>query len=113
MKLPRAEDAIVDIEKIRDYLLSTERPIGRFKAAFFWTLGYSHEQWEQLESDIRGFHTSEDVSEVVESRYGKKYIIRANLKGPNGEEAALVSVWIVLNDEELPRFVTAYPGERQ
>ena len=111
MKLPRAEDAIIDADKIRDYLLSLEHPIGRFKAAFFRKLGYSRGQWEGLESDLREFHASEDVSEVVESRYGKKYIVRANLKGPNGEEAALVSVWIVRNEEEAPRFVTAYPGE--
>ena len=113
MKLPRAEDAIIDAEKMRDYLLLPEHPVGRFKAAYLRTLGYSREHWEQLESDLREFHTSEDVSEVVESRHGAKYIIRANLKGPNGKEATIVSVWIVLNDEDVPRFVTAYPGEGQ
>ena len=60
---------------------------------------------------MREFHLSEDVSEVMESRYGAKYVIHANLKGPNGETAELISVWIILTDEDVPRFVTAYPGE--
>ena len=41
-----------------------------------------------------------------------KYVIRANLKGPNGETAEIVSVWILLSEEDVPRLVTAYPGER-
>ena len=49
----------------------------------------------------------------MHTRYGKKYVIRANLKGPNGKAAAVVSVWILLKDEYVPRFVTAYPGEGQ
>jgi hypothetical protein len=48
---------------------------------------------------------------TVESPYGVKYVIRANLKGPNGRSCELVSVWIVLEGENMPRFVTAYPGE--
>lgn len=42
--------------------------------------------------------------------YGQKYEIRATLMGPAGIPADVVSVWIVLKDEEVPRFITAYPG---
>jgi hypothetical protein len=41
MKLPAAESAIIDEAKVREYLLSTEHPVGRFKARFFIGLGYS------------------------------------------------------------------------
>ena len=41
MKLPFAERAIVEPEKVREYLLSPTHPVGRFKAAFFHALGYS------------------------------------------------------------------------
>ena len=47
----------------------------------------------------------------MESRYGVKYVIRANLKGSSGETVELVSVWIILKEEEVPRLVTVYPGE--
>jgi hypothetical protein len=39
MILPRAEDAVVEPAKLRDTLLSREHPVGRFKAAFFESLG--------------------------------------------------------------------------
>lgn len=41
--LPNLELACVDERKIHDYLLSSEHPIGRFKAAFFRSLGYTRE----------------------------------------------------------------------
>ena len=112
MKLPNAQDAIIESDKLQDYILAPEHPVGRFKAAFFRAIGYSRANWAQLESDLREFHLSEGVSDTVESRYGMKYVIRANLKGPNGETVEIVSVWIILNGEKLPRFVTVYPGER-
>jgi hypothetical protein len=39
MNLPAADRALIQPEKLRDYLLSTEHPVGRFKAAFFWQDG--------------------------------------------------------------------------
>ena len=49
MRLPGAERAVVRKAKVCDYLLSTDHPIGRFKAAFFCALGYEIEQWERLQ----------------------------------------------------------------
>lgn len=39
MRLPAAQLAIVEPAKIRDYLLSPEHPVGRYKASFFNALG--------------------------------------------------------------------------
>jgi hypothetical protein len=74
------------------------------------TRAHPREDWAQFDSDLRKYHLSEDVSDTLESRYGVKYVIRANLKGPTGETVELVSVWIILKGEDTPRFVTAYPG---
>jgi hypothetical protein len=40
VELPKPQGAVVDVEKVRDYLLSSTHPIGRLKAAFFTGLGY-------------------------------------------------------------------------
>lgn len=53
MKLPGADRAVVNVEKIRDYLLSDAHPVGRFKAAFFAGQGYSQAEWEVLATDLR------------------------------------------------------------
>ena len=103
MKLPHADKALIDAEKLRDYLLSSTHPVGRFKAPVFLRMGYSQNQWEQLAADLRSQHLSSDVQEASESNYGMKYVIRARLKGPNGTAFEFVSVWIVLEGENVPR----------
>jgi hypothetical protein len=40
-----------------------------------------------------------------------KYVVGGTLNGPSGAVADVVTVWIVLDGEDIPRFVTAYPGE--
>jgi hypothetical protein len=45
------------------------------------------------------------------NEFGRKYRVRGVLTGPNGRRAGIVTVWIVLEREAVPRFVTAFPGE--
>jgi hypothetical protein len=113
MKLPGADQAVIEVAKLRDYLLSFIHPVGRFKAAFFAALGYTENNWRQLEADLRRLVESEDVQENRSFRYGRKFEIRGILNGPNGKSAEVVSVWIIRRGENIPRFVTAYPGDKQ
>jgi hypothetical protein len=105
-----AASAIVPAEKIREYLLSANHPIGRYKSAYFTALGYAQVGWEALERDLRGLLAVEAQS-LDETEYGQKYAVRARLTGPNGRSAGVVSVWIILTGETAARFVTAYPQE--
>jgi len=107
--LPNSENAYIDAAKIRDYILSTAHPIGRFKAAFFFKLGYSQDRWEQLELDIRQQHLPLDAEQIAQSEYGTKYAIKGFLKSPNGGKVLLQSIWIILEGDNIPRFVTIYP----
>jgi hypothetical protein len=110
LRIPNADQAIVEPAKLRDYLLSRSHPVGRFKAAFFLRLGYSAEGGDQLEADLRSQHLSCDATLDPPTPYGQKYVIRATLVGPGGRSAEVVSVWVVRRGEDTPRFVTAYPG---
>ena len=110
MKLPNAENAVIDSEKLHDYLLSPSHPVGRFKAAFFSSLGYTQENWRQFEADLRRQHLSKDAILHQETSYGRKYEIHGKIRGPAGKTRGIISVWIILVDEDVPRFVTAYPG---
>lgn len=112
MRLPSVERAVVDMAKMRDYLLSNSHPVGRFKAAFFVGLGYSAVDWEVLAAALRGHAMDNDASTTELSDYGQKYEIRGRIEGPAGKGAFLVAVWIVLRGEDFPRFVTAFPGAR-
>ena len=52
MFLPNGSEARIDPAKLREYLLSSSHPIGRFKHPFFAGLGYSKERWQRLETDL-------------------------------------------------------------
>lgn len=109
-RLPNAEKAIIEAEKLRDYVLSFAHPVGRFKAAFFHRLGYSAENWETFERSLRELILSQDVTQVEESRYGQKFIVEGPFTGSSGETVQIVTVWVILKRENVPRFITAYPG---
>ncbi len=112
MKIPGAERGVIEAAKLRDYLLSPSHPVGRFKAAFFVALGYSPEAWQTLAADLRSHAIENDARASDVNAYGQKYEVHGSLRGPTGRAATIVSVWIVLNGEDLPRFVTASPGPR-
>ena len=112
VKLPGVERAFVDPPKVRDYLLSDSHPVGRFKAVFFFELGYSAAAWEDLAADLSRHAMDNDASATEANPYGQKYEVRGTLNGRTGRAAALVAVWIVLRGEDFPRFVTAFPGAR-
>lgn len=111
MKLTGVHQAIVDGAKVRDYLLLLEHPIGRFKAASFGTLGYTRDQWQRLQQELLEPGQSGTAEQGRKSAFGQKYEVRGILTGPSGGRAEIVTVWSVLNGEESPRFVTAFPGE--
>jgi hypothetical protein len=106
----RTEHAILDEAKVRDYLLSHEHAVGRFKAAFFETLGYSQEGWQRLQEDLLELCRTGGAAEGQSSQFGRKYEVRGTLQGPSGRHADVVTVWMILVGENVPRFVTAFPG---
>lgn len=110
MRLPNPRRAIIALEKIQGYLLSPVHPIGRHKAAFFQSLGYTQDHPEVLESALRAF-LDLDAEEVEETVYGRKYEIRGPITGPDERSATLVTAWIVLHGDDVARFITAYPED--
>jgi hypothetical protein len=113
MKLPDARRAVIAPAKIRDYLLSTSHPVGRFKAPFFASLGYTVTHWQRLEHDLLALAVSGEAELGRESRYGQKYEIHGTLNGPSGKSARVLTVWMVRSGSNVPQFVTAFPGEKE
>ena len=110
MHVPNASMATVADEKLSDYLLSETHPVGRFKAAFFRSLGYTLNTANELEVDLLALLENE-VTETVTSDYGTKYVVPGVLGRGDYDDRLIVSVWIILAGEKAPRFVTAYPRD--
>lgn len=50
--------------------------------------------------------------ETASVPYGIKYVVEGEIQAPDGSGIWLRSVWIVLDADDVPRFVTAYPVPR-
>jgi len=110
-QIPNYEKAIIDAAKLRDYVLSNSHPIGRFKAVLFQQMGYGQENWEQLAKDIITQHLTLNAELGEKTKYGQKYMIAGDIKGPSGRVIRLKSIWIILTGEDFARFITIYPEE--
>jgi hypothetical protein len=108
MKLPGAERAIVDVEKLRSYSLSPTHLRGRHKARVFASalkLLQSEAEWLRarlLEAALHG-----DAMEVEADEYGKRYILDFECV-KEGRAVYIRSGWIVRRDEDFPRLTTCY-----
>jgi hypothetical protein len=109
--IPNADRATIEPAKLRDYLLSATHPIGRFKARFFTALGFAPDRWEELAEALRLQHLTQDAQLAGPTAQGRKFTIRAILNGPTGQSALVVSVWFIPARCDVPRFITAYPGD--
>ena len=109
MKLPNHDRAVVDERKIREYLVSPSHPVGRFKAKFLAGIGFGPENWQVLAAAILGLVATSDAQLLIESEYGRKYLVPGVLTGPHGRSAEVASVWIIRSGDDVPRLVTVYP----
>ena len=110
MSLPNPDNAVIDDAKIRDYLLSPEHPVGRFKAVFFNALGYSRGDWAVLRAHLLQLARAGTSVLRPAGPYGRKVEVSGTITGPTGRTARITTVWIIRTDEDFPRFVTAFPA---
>jgi hypothetical protein len=113
MKLPQAEHALVERKKVNEYLLNRKHADNGGKADFFSLLGFSAEEWITFAAALRLLAIKCDVTNIVESEHGTKYIVDGELENPRGRREQVRTVWIIDAVETIPRLVTAYPHEEQ
>ena len=106
--LPNPQCAVVDPAKVRDYLLSSEHPIGRYKATVFERAGYRRDRWEELRNDLLQAARL-PASAAIATEFGQKLAVLAKLRTPTGLPLHVWVIWLVRNGEDFPRLVTAYP----
>ena len=109
IRLPNAQLAMIDRDKITEYLLSSASPRGKAKASFFLRFGFSLTHWEELATALRRHAASHAVSRVLETDYGPRYHIDGEIESADGRNPLLRTVWQIDLGGEYPRFITAYP----
>jgi len=53
VKLPNADLAIIEVTKLRDYLLDVDHVDGGPKAPLLVSMGFRRDHWQELEAAIR------------------------------------------------------------
>jgi hypothetical protein len=109
MKLPNADRAIIEGQKIVQYLLDVDHPYGGSKAKLLVSLGYSPTDWKHLDTDLRSAHLTEDFVETRQTAWGTRYEIVAPLIGPSGDTVVFRSIWQIDLGTNVPRLITMYP----
>jgi hypothetical protein len=109
MKLPNADHATVDREKITGYLLSDAHPDGSHKARFFKRFGYTTARWERLARDLKEHARRHSVVKAMASQHGVRYTMEGVMEAPDGRPPRVRTVWFIQRKDARPRFVTAYP----
>ncbi len=108
MKLP--PDSVIAPGKLRDYLLRSRED--HDKSGFLALAGYEAGSHDQLEADLRSQLLPLEAEVAEQTPYGQKFIIRGNLKGPNGRSLRVLSVWMLDKATGLTRFITLYPNPK-
>ncbi len=108
-RLPRYEEALIPVSKLRDYLLDPDHPVGRPKAIFFARLGFAPQRWRLFEEELRELLSREPAWAFPIGPHGQKFQVRGTIRGPWKRSASIVTYWIVRVPKSPPRFVTGHP----
>jgi hypothetical protein len=108
-QLPYAENAVVDIRKLRDYCLNLEHNDGKHKARLFLSnLGMTADHAEELRQILLEIVKTGEVRLGRQDTFGQRYTLDFSLEWQN-RSATLRSGWIIEHGSTTPRLTTCYP----
>ena len=106
--LPNSQNAIVEIEKLRDYTLNPSHPVGKHKARVFRAaLGITLKDAGWLRERALEIALSDDTKPGAPSVFGTKYVIDSVLEH-QGMSAIVRFSWIIEFGTDFPRLTSCY-----
>lgn len=107
--LPNAENAVVDVRKLRDYCLNKDHDIGKHKARLFWTIfNITIEDAEDLRHILLEIVKTNGAIARRQDTFGQRYTVDFTLQW-KGTSATVRSAWIIEHDSNIPRLTSCYP----
>lgn len=109
MLIPNAQNAVVDIRKLRDYCLNPDHDDGKHKARLFSSiLSMTADHAEELRQILLGVVKTHEARLGRQDEFGQRYILDFTLEWQN-RSATLRSGWIIEYGSEIPKLTTCYP----
>ena len=109
MYLPNSENAYISQVKVRDYLLNINHTEGGSKATYFGNYGFNLTNEDDFVRSLKRIVQQNEVYEEIRNKFGIKYIIYGRLHTPDGRNPEVTTIWIIENNANIPKLVTAYP----
>ena len=108
MRLPNCQNAVVDIEKLHDYSLNPNHPVGKHKARVFKAaLGVTMNEAEWLRDRALEVAARVEAKSATSSVFGEKYVIDSVLEY-KGRSAVVRFSWIIEFGTDFPRLTSCY-----
>lgn len=108
--LPNAHQAQIARSKTAGYLLRPRDTDD--KAGYFLRFGFTADMPKALKTALRHHARANPVERIVDTPFGRKYIVVGRLETPDGRNPNIVAIWQIDSGTSLPRFVTAYRNRR-
>ena len=109
MKIPFAENAQIDIRKLKNYCLNSTHDEGKHKARLFLAaFGMTSEHSYELRNILLKKIITGDAKLGRRDEYGQRYILDFVMTW-NGKQATVRSGWILEHNSQTPRLTTCYP----
>lgn len=107
--IPNAENAVVDIRKLRNYCLNSEHSTGKHKARLFRSmLGMTTKDADELRQILLEVIKTHPAKLGRKDFFGQRYTLNFTLKWQN-KSVVICSGWIIETDSEIPRLTSCYP----
>ncbi len=107
MKIP--VDAIIPEPKLTKYLL-VFKPRND-KSQFLAQAGFTLEKWQTLKIAIQQLSQSVEAVQDRTDEYGTFYNVYGELKGVNGINLSVVTIWLQRQSDGKFQFITLKPGD--
>ncbi|MBD2757790.1 DUF6883 domain-containing protein [Spirosoma validum] len=108
MLLPNADQAIIDDQKITDYVLNPEHEEGKHKAFVFKSvLGITASEANEMKAQILLELFRNPAHTGREDKHGKRYSVKFDWTR-SGRTATVLTSWIIRTGESAPRLTSCY-----
>lgn len=109
MLIPNAENAVVDIRKLRDYCLNPDDDEEKHKARLFSSIvGMTAENAQELRQIILEVVKTNEARLGRCDEFGQRYTLDFPLEWQN-RSATIRTGWIIEPELNIPRLTTCYP----
>ena len=107
--LPHAENAEVDIQKLRQYCLNPNHDEGKHKARLFLAiLAMTADDAEDLRQILLEVVKTQEAQLGRRDQFGQRYTVDFRLEWQE-RTATVRSGWIIEHNSDVPRLTTCYP----